>query len=399
MEIYSLSYKRSTPVSESYYKNLERSLRTLEDEQKRLIKQKNTLQKQLEMAKSEITKLTREPLLVGTLGEVLEGEQAIVRSSNGPSFIVNISPDINLADLVPGKRVILNQRTLSLVKVISSAIDPLVKFMEVDERPKETYKDIGGLEEQILELTESIELSLKSPELFEKVGIESPKGVLLYGPPGSGKTLLAKALAHETNATFISITGSELVQKYIGEGARIVRELFQYAHNKTPSIIFIDEIDAIGSKRLDIATGGDREVQRTFMQLLAEMDGFTSRGNVKVIGATNRVDVLDEALLRPGRFDRHIEIPLPNKQGRTEIFRIHIKKMSLDKGVQCEQLADLTEGLNFSGAEIKALVIEAGIQAIRQEKDSVSLEDFIIVINKAKKQKESGTSIIHGFYE
>lgn len=387
------------PVSENYYKSLERNLKTLEDEQKRLIKQKNTLQKQLELAKSEITKLTREPLLVGTLVEVLEGEQAIVRSSNGPSFIVNISTDIDLDDLIPGKRIILNQRTLSLVKVISSAIDPLVKFMEVEEKPKETYKDVGGLEEQILELSESIELSLKNPELFEKVGIESPKGVLLYGPPGSGKTLLAKALAHETEATFISITGSELVQKYIGEGARIVRELFQYAHNKMPTIIFIDEIDAIGSKRLDVATGGDREVQRTFMQLLAEMDGFNSRGNVKIIGATNRIDVLDDALLRPGRFDRHIEIPLPNEKGRVEIFRIHTKKMALNKDVQCEQLANLTEGLNFSGAEIKALVIEAGIQAIRKKKDNVSLEDFITIINKARKQKEEGLNIIHGLYE
>ena len=387
------------PVSENYYKSLERNLKTLEDEQKRLIKQKNTLQKQLELAKSEITKLTREPLLVGTLIEVLEGEQAIVRSSNGPSFIVNISTDIDLDDLIPGKRIILNQRTLSLVKVISSAIDPLVKFMEVEEKPKETYKDVGGLEEQILELSESIELSLKNPELFEKVGIESPKGVLLYGPPGSGKTLLAKALAHETEATFISITGSELVQKYIGEGARIVRELFQYAHNKMPTIIFIDEIDAIGSKRLDVATGGDREVQRTFMQLLAEMDGFNSRGNVKIIGATNRIDVLDDALLRPGRFDRHIEIPLPNEKGRVEIFRIHTKKMALNKDVQCEQLANLTEGLNFSGAEIKALVIEAGIQAIRKKKDNVSLEDFITIINKARKQKEEGLNIIHGLYE
>lgn len=394
-----MSYKRSMPVSENYYKSLERNLKTLEDEQKRLIKQKNTLQKQLELAKSEITKLTREPLLVGTLVEVLEGEQAIVRSSNGPSFIVNISTDIDLDDLIPGKRIILNQRTLSLVKVISSAIDPLVKFMEVEEKPKETYKDVGGLEEQILELSESIELSLKNPELFEKVGIESPKGVLLYGPPGSGKTLLAKALAHETEATFISITGSELVQKYIGEGARIVRELFQYAHNKMPTIIFIDEIDAIGSKRLDVATGGDREVQRTFMQLLAEMDGFNSRGNVKIIGATNRIDVLDDALLRPGRFDRHIEIPLPNEKGRVEIFRIHTKKMALNKDVQCEQLANLTEGLNFSGAEIKALVIEAGIQAIRKKKDNVSLEDFITIINKARKQKEEGLNIIHGLYE
>lgn len=394
-----MSYKRSMPVSENYYKSLERNLKTLEDEQKRLIKQKNTLQKQLELAKSEITKLTREPLLVGTLIEVLEGEQAIVRSSNGPSFIVNISTDIDLDDLIPGKRIILNQRTLSLVKVISSAIDPLVKFMEVEEKPKETYKDVGGLEEQILELSESIELSLKNPELFEKVGIESPKGVLLYGPPGSGKTLLAKALAHETEATFISITGSELVQKYIGEGARIVRELFQYAHNKMPTIIFIDEIDAIGSKRLDVATGGDREVQRTFMQLLAEMDGFNSRGNVKIIGATNRIDVLDDALLRPGRFDRHIEIPLPNEKGRVEIFRIHTKKMALNKDVQCEQLANLTEGLNFSGAEIKALVIEAGIQAIRKKKDNVSLEDFITIINKARKQKEEGLNIIHGLYE
>ncbi|MFW9929990.1 MAG: AAA family ATPase, partial [Candidatus Thorarchaeota archaeon] len=270
--------------------------------------------------------------------------------------------------------------------LIPSPIDPFIRGMEIEERPKEQYKDIGGLEKQINEVRESIELSLKSPELFDKVGIESPKGVLLYGPPGSGKTLIAKAVAHETNATFISINGSEFVQKYIGEGARLVRELFQFAQKNAPAIIFIDEIDAIGSHRLDIATGGDREVARTFMQLLAEMDGFKSRGNVKIIGATNRIDILDEALLRPGRFDRHIFVDLPNKIGRLEIFKIHTQKMSLEENTDFIKLADLTE--SFNGAEIRNLCQEAGMKAIRDDCEKVISEHFYYALNKIKEKKK-----------
>ena len=379
-----------------YFKALDDNLKGLEDEQRRLINQRNSFQRQLEKAKGEISRLTREPLLIGVLVEVLENmEQAIVKSSNGPTFVVNISPDIEIEDLVPGNRVVLNQRTFTVIKLIPSPIDPFVRGMEIDEKPVTSYSDIGGLDKQIEEVRESIELSLKSPELFEKVGIESPKGVLLYGPPGSGKTLIAKAVAHETNATFISINGSEFVQKYIGEGARLVRELFQFAHKNAPAIIFIDEIDAIGSHRLDIATGGDREVARTFMQLLAEMDGFKSRGNIKIIGATNRIDILDDALTRAGRFDRHIFIDLPNAVGRVQIFKIHTKKMAI-KEIDFNDLSEKADG--FNGAEIRNICQEAGMRAIRNNSENITFEDFVASINKIKEKKNRGEPTISGFY-
>jgi proteasome regulatory subunit len=251
--------------------------------------------------------------------------------------------------------------------------------MEIIEKPDITFNDIGGLKSQIQELKEAVNLPLKHPELFEKVGIEPPKGVLLYGPPGTGKTLLAKAVANDTNATFIRVTGSELVRKYIGEGARMVRELFAMAREKAPSIVFIDELDAIGGRRIDDTTGGEREVQRVLLQLLAEMDGFSPLDNVKIIGATNRPDMLDPALLRPGRFDRLIEIPLPDYEARKEIFAIHTKKMNL-KNVSLDWLAKMTEGA--SGAEIKAICTEAGFFAIRKGKTWVGRKEFEQAIEK-----------------
>jgi proteasome regulatory subunit len=239
---------------------------------------------------------------------------------------------------------------------------------------------VGGLEEQIIEIREAVELPLTKPELFSKVGISPPRGVLLYGPPGTGKTLLARAVAHETNAKFMRVVGSELVQKYIGEGARLVRELFEHAKKDAPSIIFIDEIDAIGAHRSESITSGDREVQRTLMQLLADLDGFKDRGNVKIIGATNRIDILDPALLRPGRFDRIIEIPEPDTEGRLSILKIHTKNMSVDKGVDLNEVAVLTTGMK--GSDLKAICTEAGMFAIRSEKEMVFRGDFIKAIEK-----------------
>ena len=260
------------------------------------------------------------------------------------------------------------------MEVIPATVDPIVSGAEVLEKPDVKYEDIGGLKQQMLELREAVEDPLLRPELYEKVGIEPPKGVLLVGPPGTGKTLMAKAVANATNATFIRLVGSELVQKYIGEGARLVRDLFDLAKEKAPSIIFIDELDSVGAKRLDVATSGDREVQRTLMQLLSELDGFTKVKDVKIIGATNRPDILDDALLRPGRFDRIIDVGLPDQDAREQIFDINIRHMSIDKKVSAKKLAEMTEGL--SGAEIKNLCTEAGMLAIRDGRDKVTEKDF-----------------------
>ncbi|MCS4541956.1 MAG: proteasome-activating nucleotidase [Euryarchaeota archaeon] len=348
--------------------------RRLETEKRYIESERIRLERELRKFRSELERLKSLPLVVATVIDSLNDDRIIVKSSTGPNFVVTVSQFIDRKDLVPGARVALNQQSFAIVGVLPTEKDPMVLGMEIDERPKITYEDIGGLEEQINEIRETIELPLKRPDLFEKVGIEPPKGVLLYGPPGTGKTLLGKGVAHETEATFIKIIGSELVQKYIGEGARLVREVFQLAREKAPSIIFIDELDAIAAKRLETATSGDREVQRTLMQLLAEMDGFDPRGEVKIIGATNRSDILDPAILRPGRFDRFIEVPLPNFRGRVEIFKIHTKKINLSEDFSIEKLASITDGA--SGADIKAICTEAGMFAIREEREKVTMADF-----------------------
>jgi len=279
---------------------------------------------------------------------------------------------------------------LSIIEVLDNAWDPLVSGAEVLERPETSFSDLGGLDEQIAQLRQSIELPLAKPEAFREFGIDPPKGVLITGPPGTGKTMLAKAVANSTEVTFLGLVGSELAQKYIGEGGRMVRELFDLARTKSPSIIFIDEIDAIGSKRLDVATSGDREVQRTLMQLLAELDGFDPLDNVKVIAATNRPELLDAALLRPGRFDRIISINMPNSEARELIFDVHCKHMPL-KGVSFRKLAIATEG--YSGAEIKSVVIEAGMQAISDDRSSCIHKDFTDAISMIdSKRKESDYS-------
>ncbi len=338
------------------------------------------MDRELRRLKSELERLRAMPLIIGTVVEVIDDQRVVVKSSGGPSFIVTYSSFINPKDLVPGARVAMNQQSLAVVDVLPVEKDPAILAMEVVERPRETYADIGGLRDKLQEVREVVELPLLKPELFEKVGIDPPKGVLLYGPPGSGKTLIAKAVAHETNSVFIRMIGSELVRKYIGEGAKLVKEVFKLAREKAPAIIFIDEIDAIGAKRSDALTSGEREVQRTLMQLLAELDGFEPRGDVKVIAATNRPDILDPALLRPGRFDRLIEIPLPDREGRKEIFEIHTRKMNLDEEVDFYKLADMTPGA--SGAEIKAICIEAGMFAIREEREKVDMHDFSRAIDK-----------------
>jgi len=364
---------------DDYITFLKRRIRQLELQVRTLEADKERLERELSRLRMEMSRLRQPPAFAGNVIEVLDEERAIVQNYNGPRFVVRIAPWIERDKLKPGSRVALDQRTMAIVELLPTEKDPSVLGFEVIERPGVTYRDIGGLDKQLQELREAIELPLKHPELFEKVGIEPPKGVLLYGPPGCGKTLMAKALAREVNATFIRVVGSELVRKFIGEGARLVHELFELAKEKAPTIIFIDEIDAIGAKRMDETTGGEREVNRTLMQLLAEMDGFDPRGNVKVIAATNRPDILDPALLRPGRFDRLIEVPLPDFRGRLEILKVHTRKMNL-KDVDLRIIAELTEGA--SGADLKAIATEAGMFAIRDRREYVTQDDFLRAVEK-----------------
>ncbi|MDR3063176.1 MAG: proteasome-activating nucleotidase [Methanobrevibacter sp.] len=355
-------------------------LRKLEKEKIILENDRIKLEREAKALKNEVERYRTPPLVLATITEIVDESRMAVKSSTGPHFLIKYTKTFDEKLLQPGSRVALNQSTFSIIDILPSEKDADVSGMEIDEKPTVSYDTIGGLEDQILEVKETVELSLKRPELFEKVGIEPPKGVLLYGPPGTGKTLLAKAAAHETNSTFIKIVASEFVKKYIGEGARLVREVFELAKEKAPSIIFIDEIDAVAAKRLKSSTSGDREVQRTLMQLLAELDGFESRGDIGIIGATNRPDILDPALLRPGRFDRFIEVPSPNEDGRREILKIHTSKMSLDKNVDLDIIANLTEGA--SGADLKAICTEAGMFAIREERIEVTEVDFIDAFDK-----------------
>ena len=380
-------------ADDSDLKALEKDFKELQDEAQRLLSERVHLENDLANIKKRASRLDEEvrilkspPLIVGHLQDILDEERAIVRSSNGTVFQVSINQRLDADKLRPGTRIALNQDTLSIIEILHDAWDPMVSGAEMMEKPNTSYESVGGLDEQILQVREAIELPLEKPELFRKVGIEPPKGILLVGPPGCGKTMLAKAVASHTNASFIRMVGSELAQKYIGEGGRMVRELFSLAKDKSPAIIFLDEIDAIGAKRLDSATSGDREVQRTLMQLLAELDGFDSLEDVKIIAATNRPDILDDALLRPGRFDRVIEIPLPDETGRKTILSIHFKKMSTSR-INVAKVVELTEG--FSGAELKATTVESGMIAIRDNRSKVRQEDVLQAVDRIKKKRES----------
>ena len=375
-------------------KMLEDEFRALQDQTQDLINERAHMESEIRSLKKRANRLDEEvrslkspPLIVGHLEDILDKERGIVRSSNGTVFQVALNQRLSTDVLKPGVRVALNQDTLAVIEVLHDAWDPMVSGAEMIERPEIGYDSVAGLDEQKQSVREAIELPLNSPELFKKVGVEPPKGILLVGPPGCGKTLLAKAVANHTEATFIRMVGSELAQKYIGEGGRMVRELFSLAKEKAPSIIFLDEIDAIGAKRLDGSTSGDREVQRTLMQLLAELDGFDVLENVKIIAATNRPDILDEALLRPGRFDRVIEIPIPDDAGRKAILQLHIDKMATKK-IHLKTIVDKTTG--FSGAEIKATCVEAGMIAIRQGRSYIKHEDFMESIKRINLKKIKG---------
>jgi proteasome regulatory subunit len=362
---------------------LMQKVRALEGEQLKSNVSNRQLEGKIKELKGEINSFKKTPLVLATVTEVFDETKIGIQGAVGHEFLVTCPGSINRDLLEPGARVALNQNSLTVVNVFPAKKDKNVSAMEIDEKPDVTYADIGGLDTQITEIKETVELPIKNPEIFEEIGIDPPKGILLYGPPGTGKTLLAKAVANETNATFIKIVASEFVNKYLGEGSRIVRDVFDLAKEKSPAIIFIDEIDAIGTKRVGSSEGADREVQRTLMQLLAELDGFESRGDVGIVGATNRPDILDEALLRPGRFDRTIEVPNPVKESREKILKIHTSRMKLAENINFDEISEITEGL--SGADLKAVCTEAGMFAIRSERKEVISKDFLDAIDKIMK--------------
>jgi proteasome regulatory subunit len=349
----------------------------IEDENKALREQNGQLERELE-------KFKRAPLIVCEIKEIL-GHQTLVRLPNGNEFLVEISTGCE--PLKAGDSVVAEQKNLTILRKLSTSKKFDVERFVVIDKPDLSWDKVGGLKEQERDIREVVELPLKKPELFRQVGINPPRGILLHGPPGTGKTLLAKAVAASTNSTFIEVVGSELVQKFIGEGAKLVKEMFQLAREKAPSIVFIDEIDAIAATRVDVGTSGEREVQRTFMQLLSEIDGFEPLGNVKIIGCTNRKDILDPAIIRPGRLDRLIYVPLPDATGRKEIFLIHSKNMKLDKKVDVDALVLLTE--DCSGAEINSMCTEAGYAAIRSDRTKITMEDFLAAVTKVKAKEDT----------
>ncbi|KAI4291976.1 26S proteasome regulatory subunit T2 [Pancytospora philotis] len=341
-----------------------------------------------------VDQLRGSPLAVGVLEEFIDDNHAIVSSALGLEYYSVIMSFVDKDQLEPGCTVLLNNKDHTVVGVLEGNVDPLVSVMKLEKAPTETYADIGGLESQIQEIKESVELPLTNPELFQEMGIKPPKGVILYGVPGTGKTLLAKAVANSTSATFLRIVGSELIQKYLGDGPKLVREMFKVAEAHAPSIIFIDEIDAIGRKRYDTDSEGAKEIQRTMLELLNQLDGFETREDIKVIMATNKIDTLDSALIRPGRIDRKIEFGMPDAATKRRIFGIHTSKMTLDSSVNIEELITSKEDLN--GSDIKAICTEAGMSALRDRRKCISMSDFLKAREKIYFSKQNTRPT--GFY-
>jgi len=367
-------------------------LREKEQNVRRLEAQRNDWNEKVRFIKEELAKLQEPGSHIGEMVRLMmvdKKKKALVKVSSEGKYIVDISPKVDTTKLKTGVRVALKSDSYELHLILPSKVDPLVSLMKVEKVPDSTYDMIGGCDKQIKEIKEVVELPIKHPELFEALGIQQPKGVLMYGPPGTGKTLLARAVAHHTDCTFIRVSGSELVQKYIGEGSRMVRELFVMARENAPCIIFMDEIDSIGSTR----TGrSDSEVQRTMLELLNQLDGFESTQDIKIIMATNRIDILDPALLRPGRIDRKIEFPKPDENARLDVLLIHSRKMNLTRGINLKKIADGANGA--SGAELKAICTEAGMYALRERRLHVTQEDFEMAVSKVmQKDHEKNESL------
>ena len=368
------------------YRRRLRENREMEDKMNETKKEHEALSKQADKSDDHLKMVQNTGQFIAEILKAFPDDKYIVKTVNGSRYLVHCKKSIDKTRLKVGTRVALDFTTLTIMRILPHEIDPQVYNMMKEDPGDVPYSSVGGLADQIRDLRETVELPITNPELFKRIGIKPPKGVLLYGPPGTGKTLLARAIACNIEATFLKIVASSIIDKYIGESARIVREMFAYAREHQPCIIFIDEIDAIGGKRTDDASSSDREIHRTLMEMLNQIDGFDELGRVKVIMATNRPDVLDPALLRPGRLDRKIEIGLPNESGRVDILKIHSKPMTKKGEIEFESLAKITDG--FNGADLRNVCTEAGMFAIRDQREYTVQEDFMRAARKIKDAKK-----------
>ncbi|KAL8843294.1 MAG: hypothetical protein Q9170_000152 [Blastenia crenularia] len=386
---------------------LDNDMRIMKSEFQRLSHEQGTMREKIKDNLEKIENNRQLPYLVGNVVELLEldvekdaaeeganidldatrvGKSAVIKTSTRQTIFLPLIGLVDHTTLKPGDLIGVNKDSYLVLDTLPAEYDSRVKAMEVDEKPTEKYTDVGGLDKQIEELVEAVVWPMKEAERFKKIGIKAPKGALMYGPPGTGKTLLARACAAQTEATFLKLAGPQLVQMFIGDGAKLVRDCFALAKEKAPSIIFIDELDAVGTKRFDSEKSGDREVQRTMLELLNQLDGFASDDRVKVLAATNRVDVLDPALLRSGRLDRKIEFPLPNEEARAQILKIHSRKMTVDEGVNWPELSRSTD--EFGGAQLKAVCVEAGMIALRKGMAKIGHEHYVDAIAEVQAKKK-----------
>lgn len=368
------------------FKDYEKQLRFLEIQEEYVKDEHKNLKRELLRAQEEVKRIQSVPLVIGQFLEMIDQHTGIVGSTTGSNYYARILSTIDREDLKPASSVALHRHSNALVDILPPEADSSIQLMAAGEKPDVTYQMIGGLDMQKQEIKEAVELPLTHGELYRQIGIDPPRGVLLYGPPGTGKTMLAKAVAHHTTAAFIRVVGSEFVQKYLGEGPRMVRDVFRLAKENAPSIVFIDEVDSIATKRFDAQTGADREVQRILLELLNQMDGFDQNENVKVIMATNRGDTLDPALLRPGRLDRKIEFPQPDRRQKRLIFQVLTGKMNLSEDLDVEDF--VTRPDKLSGAEIHAIVQEAGMNAVRKNRYVILHTDFEKAYKKNVKKND-----------
>ncbi|PVG02802.1 26S proteasome subunit P45 [Serendipita vermifera] len=374
------------------YKKLARHLEMLDIQEAYIKDEQANLKRELVRAQEEVKRIQSVPLVIGQFLEPIDQHTGIVGSTTGSNYVVRILSTLDRELLKPSSSVALHRHSNALVDILPPEADSSIAMLGAEQKPDVTYQDVGGMDSQKQEIREAVELPLTHFDLYKKIGIDPPRGVLLYGPPGTGKTMLVKAVAHHTTASFIRVVGSEFVQKYLGEGPRMVRDVFRLARENAPAIIFIDEIDAIATKRFDAQTGADREVQRILLELLNQMDGFDQGSNVKVIMATNRADTLDPALLRPGRLDRKIEFPQPSRREKRLIFQTITGKMNLSPDLDLEDYVSRPD--KISSAEIASICQAAGLQAVRKNRYVILPVDM----EEAWKQVVKRNDETHEFY-